>query len=408
MIARAGNQGATRLDPPAGRRGDRTQCGISIKTNVDRLLASEACFAQLSGQVGDALGRELPISLLLSGLGEDHAKDRFKDFCRQLADALDAPGPHSSLLEMTIKGKNPDPDFAWRVRRETLGGGPLNIVCDERSIRAQGFWQQLWRMRSESLVSIACWPQVTSPCTLLTPECAANVLPQVGLQAPSGTAWTFACLSLQDFTDSRGELDDTALGGALADVITQLESTHRVAHWPTAAMRHDAWMNRRLAIQLDGLGDYALRRGLDPAKHDSLASLRQVLLDVRRVLRLESQRIARSTEVLPAIGLTNPARGLGAGARKDGWQQRWLRAVDHSGVRHRNLLVLSPWSLFPSGDAAPRYRDLTPLLRLADGCVFRGRPSLAHWNINEFKHFHQGIWAQTCHLESNALVAERP
>ena len=198
-----------------------------------------------------------------------------------------------------------------------------------------------------------------------------------------------------------------ALAASLLEAVAKLESIHRVARWPTAAMRHDAWMNRRLAIQLDGLGDYALRLGLDPARHDSLQSLRQVLLNVRRVLRQESQRVAKSTEILPAIDLTNPARGLGAGPQKDGWEQRWLRAVDRSGVRHRNLLVLSPWSLFPSGDAAAHYRNLTPLLRLADACVFRERPSLAHWNINEFKHFHQGVWAQTRHLESNALVAER-
>ncbi len=72
-----------------------------------------------------------------------------------------------------------------------------------------------------------------------------------------------------------------------------------------------------------------------------------------------------------------------------------------------NLLVLSPWSLFPSGEAIVGFRDLTPLLRLADACVFRERPPLAHWTFNEFKHFHQGVWAQTCRLESNALVAER-
>ena len=388
-------------------RGDFAQCGIAIKADVERMLASEPCFARLSGQVGDALGRELPISLLLSGLGVAHARHRFEDFCRQLADALDGPGAHTSLLEISINGKQPEPDVAWRIRRQTLGAGPLNIVLDERSIGAQGFWQQMWRLRAEPLVSIACWPQVRSPCALLTSECAGNVLPKVGLQAPSESAWTFASLSLSEFSNARGELDNDALAASLLEAVTRLESIHRVARWPTAAMRHDAWMNRRLAIQLDGLGDYALRRSLDPARHDSLQSLRQVLLHVRRVLRQESQRVAKSTEVLPAIDLTNPARGLGAGPQKDGWEQRWLRAVDSSGVRHRNLLVLSPWSLFPSGGAAAHYRNLTPLLRLADACVFRERPSLAHWNINEFKHFHQGVWAQTRHLESNALVAER-
>ena len=407
MTATAVGRRATTLHPARSRCGDVAQCGIAIETDVERVLASEPCFARLSGQVGDALGRQLPISLLLSGLGSDDAGGRFAGFCRQLADALDGPGTHTSLLEVSVKGRAPGPDVAWRIRRQHLGAGPLNILCDEGSIADASFWQQLWCLRSEAFVSIACWPHVRSPCALLSTECAGSLLPQSGLQAPSESAWAWASVSLQDFTNKRGDLDDEALAATLAGVVTKLESIHSAACWPTAAMRHDAWMNRRLAIQLDGLGDYVAQRGLDPSKHKSLQSLRQVLLHIRRVLRHESQRVAESTDMLPAIDLSNPARGLGAGPRKDGWQKRWQHAVDRTGIRHRNLLVLSPWSLFPSGDAAVGFRDLTPLLRLADACVFRERPSLAHWNVNEFKHFHQGVWAQTRHLESHALVAER-
>ncbi len=111
--------------------------------------------------------------------------------------------------------------------------------------------------------------------------------------------------------------------------------------------------------------------------------------------------------MLPAIDLSNPAHRLGAGAEKDRWEQRWLRAVDRSALRHRNLLILSPWALFPSAHADLRYRNLAPLLRLADACTFRQKPPLLHWNINDFKHFHQGVWALMCQLETNALVAER-
>ena len=407
MTASAVGRRAATLHPARSRYGILAQCGIAIETDVERVLASEPCFARLSGQVGDALGRQLPISLLLTGQGRDAAADRFEAFCGQLADALDGPGTHTWLLEISVKGRYPSPDVAWRIRRQYLGAGPINTICDEGSIAADSFWQQLWRLRSEAFVSIACWPHVRSPCALLSTECAGNLLPQFGLQAPSESAWTSASVSLQDFTNTRGDLDDEALAATLADAVAKLEAIHSAARWPTAAMRHDAWMNRRLAVQVDGLGDYAVRRGLDPRKHESLQLLRQVLLRIRRVLRHESQRVARSTDMLPAIDLSNPARGLGAGPRKDGWEQRWLRAVERTGVRHRNLLVLSPWSLFPVGDAAVEFRDLTPLLRLADACAFRQRPSLAHWNINEFKHFHQGVWAQTRHLESHTLVAER-
>lgn len=407
MIASAGSQdvAAPRSQEHPGKAA--VQCGIAIEANAELVLASEPLFARLSGQIGDALGRQLPMSVLLTGLQGDDAASRFEGFCRRLADALDAPGAHTSLLEITISGKDPEPGFAWRIRREILGAGPLNILCDERSIVAESFWRQLWCLRSEPLVSVACWPHVRSSCPLLTSEWAGNSLPGVGLQAPSESAWVTATVSLQELTDSRGDLDDDAFTAALASLVGELESTHGTARWPTAAMRHDAWMNRRLAIQFTGIGDYALQRGLHPGEPESLRSLKRFLLRARRVLCFESQRIAGSTEMLPAIDFSNPARGLSDGSLKNGWEQRWLCAVDRTGVRHRNLLVLSPWTLFPSGNADIRFRDLAPLLRLADACVFRERPLLEHWKINEFKHFHQGIWALSHQLESNTLVAER-
>jgi hypothetical protein len=47
------------------------------------------------------------------------------------------------------------------------------------------------------------------------------------------------------------------------------------------------------------------------------------------------------------------------------------------------------------------------LLRMADACVFRGRPEITQWNINEFKHFHRRTWALMRQIETDALVAER-
>ena len=68
----------------------------------------------------------------------------------------------------------------------------------------------------------------------------------------------------------------------------------------------------------------------------------------------------------------------------------WQQAVQASLVRHRNLLVISPWSLFPAGGAADfRYAELLPLLRHADACAFNKTVSIAHWNLKEFKCFHQ-------------------
>ncbi len=407
MIAGAGSHG-TAIDRPAARCDDDFAAGgIALATDIGQILASEPLFVRLTGQLGDALGRQLPVSLLLTGIGGDNADAMLESLCRRLAEALDAPGSHTAMLEITLHGQEPAPDVAWRIRRESLGDGRLNIICDERAAQSEAFWLHLWRLRNEPQVSVAFWPLVRSPCPLLTPETADNLVPQTALQAPSETAWVSASLTLPRYIDANGGIDDDMLAAELADLVSSLESVHDDIRWPTAAMQHDAWMNRRLAIRLDGLGDYAMQCGLDPGEHETVQALRKILLRVRHILKQESQSIAGSTGLLPAIGLSNPARQLGAGAVRDCWEKRWYRAVKRAALGHRNLLVLSPWSLFPSASVDSRYRDLVPLLCMADACIFGEKPSLDHWNFNEFRHFHKRVWALTRQMESDALVAEQ-
>ena len=407
MVAGGGSRGTAIIRPAARRDDDIAAGGIALVTDAGQILASEPLFTRLTGQLGDALGRQLPVSLLVAGLDGENASSMLETLCRRLAEALDAPGAHTSMLEITLRGREPLPEPAWEIRRKYLGDGALNIICDEYCVSSRAFWMQLWSLRSEPRISTALWPLVRSPCPLLTPECADNLIPQMALQAPSESAWVSASLTLPGLINANGELDDKTLATALMDIVARLDSMHDVVRWPTAAMQHDGWMNRRLAIRLDGLGDYAMQRGLDPGRHETLQVLREILLRVRSVLRQQSRAIASATELLPAIGLSNPVRQLGVGPARDCWEQRWFHAVERVKVRHRNMLVLSPWSLFPSGSADSRYGDLMPLLCLADACVFREKPPLSLWNLNEFKRFHERVWALTRQLEADALVAEQ-
>lgn len=403
-----GNRGTAILRRAACHDDGVSACGIALKTDLPRSLASEPLFARLAGQIADALGRRLAVSLqLFWPQDKEHATAEFESFCRGLAHALDLAGVNKTALEITLTGQTPQPGAAWQIRRDELSAGPLNIICDEPSMSAREFWLQLWDLRAETNVRAAFWPLVTSPCALLTAEHADNILPGLGLQASSESAWITATLSLNDYADSRGELDDAALELALDDVFAKADLAHTNALWPTAVMQHDAWMNRRLAIRVEGLGDYAKRCGLEPERHATLQRLRQILLRIRQVLRQCSQQQAKMNGLLPAIELHNPAGKLPAGPQRDRWESRWLSAVEQAAVRHRNMLVLSPWALFPRGNADLRWMDLLPLLRLADACVFRDKPDISDWNINEFKHFHRRTWALMRRIEADTLVAER-
>ena len=72
--------------------------------------------------------------------------------------------------------------------------------------------------------------------------------------------------------------------------------------------------------------------------------------------------------------LTDPSRSLPDCSPREDWQRHWRAAVEASLVPHRNLLVMSPWSLFRSGARADQ--PLTPNPKSGcdlDGC---GRAAL--------------------------------
>ncbi len=404
----ASNCGTAFARDAVGVEQNVSVCGMALTTAVPRVLASEPSFARLSGQLGDALARNLPVSLRLSALDQcDSTTIDVESLCQALAESLDAPGFHSKTLEITLAGADLNPEIAWQLRCEHLGEGVLNLVIDEQAASSMDFWASLYRLRCEPSVRVAFWPLISAASPLLTPEVAENVLPVVGLQAPSESAWVTATLTLTECTDAKGGLDEESIVARLTDCVAVADASHDITRWPTANMRHDAWMNRRLAIRVDGLGDYVREHGLQPGNHRTLQQVRQILLRIRHALKHASQQLAKSTELLPAIAMHNPVRRLPAGPDRDSWERCWMRAVERSEVRHRNLLVLSPWSLFPVGKPDIRYMDLLPLLTLADACVFAGRPGVPHWNVNEFIGFHKRAWALMRQMEAETLVAER-
>ncbi len=258
---------------------------------------------------------------------------------------------------------------------------------------SEHYWSQFWRFRSVAGLHTTFGTTIVPQCPLLSAERANSVASPNGMLVPVGTAWAPVRVNLAPFLCS-GSLDECRLEAALRDCVDTGERIHDTWHWPTPDMQHDSWLNRRLAIQVTGFGDVVRGMGLKPDAHGSLRFLNQLLLRIKETLRSRSREIALHTDPLPAISLSDPSLHLPRGNIRDDWQRRWRESVVATQVRHRNLLVLSPWSLFPSGEAADyRYSELLPLLRHADACAFRRTVSIEHWNLNEFKRFHQRAMA---------------
>jgi len=269
-------------------------------------------------------------------------------------------------------------------------------------------WGALWELRNAQRINTAFADRVLPQCPLLSAERGRAIVAPLGLQAPAGSAWVCMGSDLARFASRDGVIDEPALKRCLETCVDAGDALHDVLAWPEPDMQHDAWLNRRLAIVLSGFGDLLRIKGMSPSDHASLRYLNQLLLWLRMTAQSRSRAIAIRAEPLPAIGLSDPSQDLPRGSVREDWRRRWREAVRATLVRHRNLLVISPWSLFPSAARADyEYAELLPLLRHADACAFRRNMSIEHWNFNQFKHFHQRACAVLKQRVATSQIAER-
>ena len=301
-------------------------------------------------------------------------------------------------------------------RRLRLAGAGV-LVADEPSARdyvlvgetdhGDRLWGALWDLRTEPGVYTAFADRVMPQCPLLSAERSRSIVMPVGLQAPADSAWVGVGIDLARFLRHDGAVDEPDLMACIEACVDAGEVLHDTLTWPTADVQHDAWLNRRLGIVLSGFGDLLRTRGMAPSDHASLRYLNQLLLRLRACAQSRSRALAMQSEPLPAIGLSDPSQTLPRGSIREDWHRRWCEAVRATVVRHRNLLVISPWSLFPTAARADyRYGELLPLLRHADACAFRRNTSIDHWNFNQFKYFHQRARAVLKQRVATSRIAE--
>ena len=398
--------------------------GASIHLHAANVLLNHTAAECFHRQVYDLLVRHLQVSvtidgLVIDGLGKSHeAKALFARACEVLQSAVSDACAHSASVSVAVDADQFSPQFSWSVRRKVLGPGPVYLLLGSSLMRPSGneavrqqqdcFWRQCWKLRNNRLVRTAFAPQVMSPCPLLSSEVARGVSPISGLQVPVGTAWIPMQANLAKFANGCGELNEPALREYLQRCVELGESSHDDVDWPTAAMRHDSWLNRRIAITVSGIGDLTKLWSMDPRSFTTLKKLSTLLQQVRGVINDCSRQLALQTEYLPALDLSDPSRGSGCEVVQLDWQKRWRKALDFAAIRHRNLLAMSPWSVFPAGEPADsRYSDLLPLLEFTDACAFPAPPCLRDWNVNEYKHFHRHAWAVLERRDARQQFAEQ-
>jgi len=390
---------------------------VGLTVDASAVHESAAAATLFKEQLFDVLtaGSPLLVSILRLDAGGTASKV-FSSVCDCIRGVALDVGISPMTIGIAVSALSPQ--AAWQLRCERLGEGPLfllpgrELMCPDATALARAkherFWLQMWHLRRTAMLRPAYAQAVASQCPLLPDEVALSVLPTTAIQAPAGSAWLSLRLDVSRFADASGSTHDGALEQALCRAVEVGEELHELMAWPNAQMRHDAWLNRRLAIIVSGFGDLLRMRSLDPCDFAALQSLSATVTWAQTILLQQSRRLAAKIDVLPALRQADPSHALPCGQARNGWRDRWQLAMRQAAIRHRNILVLSPWCVFPAAEPADiRYANLLPLLGFADACSFSGAPDLKNWSPNQFKSFHQRAWAVLQQRELARQIAER-
>lgn len=281
------------------------------------------------------------------------------------------------------------------------------VVDPDREVAPQQsafIWQYLWELRDLAPIGALLPAVVTSACPLLPDETADATLIASLTQVPGGSAWASFEIDLVRYARHDGELRWSLLEAALRDCVEEGERRHDETRWTDARQLADSNNNRRLSVVVRGWGDIVAMRAADPGRLETLGTIEALADAILDVLTTTSRSLAAELGYCPALELAG-ARVVHHGHEMSA---RWRRAILDKGLRHRNLLTLSPWDVFPRGRPADfNYMNLLPLVRKAHSVSMRRDADISCWDARDFRAFHQRVSAILRGMSETPLVAHQ-
>ena len=265
-------------------------------------------------------------------------------------------------------------------------------------------WQRLWEMRDLTPIGALIPAVVTSACPLLPAENADAVLVASLTQVPSGSAWASFEIDLARYVRPDGGLREGLLDAALRACVAEGERRHDETRWDDPTQLADSNNNRRLSVLVRGWGDVVAMRRADPSAVETLHAIESLADRITAVLAAESRSMAADIGHCPALDIAG-TRVVQHGREMSA---RWRRAVMENGVRHRNLLTISPWDVFPRGTPADFcYMNLLPVIHKAHAVSMRREADISGWDARDFKAFHERVSAILRSASDLPLVARQ-
>lgn len=401
------------IAPLCDRQADRVG-GVPLAVPVRRILQTGEDSTTAISEILNLLEQRVPLVLSLTDLGCDkRALHNLRRFCEMLQTAIAARQLCGADVGLCVFAQQLPLATFQALAKVIPGKGARYVLLDsshmtetstpERQPGAGSTWSFLWQNRMLPEAIKPCYASlVRTACPLLADEVAASILPIDGVQVPAGSAWLPLRLSLPAFASEAGDIRWERLLPTLAEGVALAEAVLEYIDWPHPAQHTDAWLNRRVALSIVGLGELIARRGSDPRDLETLTWLTGVMCRIRRTLWHRSGRIAQEKGYLPSLAYSDPSRDWADHPRRDDWRRHWQAALEKSAVRHRNLLVLSPYSVLPAGASArDGYTDLLPVIAYADAWSFAAAPAFRDWSLDDYVAFHRRAWAIIQHPRSS-------
>jgi hypothetical protein len=381
--------------------------GHALVASLAALLDAPGAMAAFADRLRQALHNNGAASITLTEPGDTSgASQVLETFCTQLREAGVPPSLRLTLC--LAHGGMPLRAFVL-VTRYLLGNGPRYVLLDADQDRSEQTWSYLWRLRRSRWAVLPCYGSVAStPCPLLTAEQASALLPAHAARVPPSSAWLPLRLHLPRLADADGWIRTETLEHSLAVAMDAAETLLGEACWAHTDLQCDALANRRIALLVTGFGDLVVMRHGDPSDLTVLRSLTRLARRIYATVWRRSAELARNGELLPALAQTDPQVVASDGRRCERWSGQWRAAMQRCAVRHRNLMLMSPYSVLPADrDGCAEFANLLPVIATADAWSFAAAPGFRGWNSRQFKHFHLRARAEICRRHDASIIATK-
>jgi hypothetical protein len=280
------------------------------------------------------------------------------------------------------------PDALMLAQRGTGSGDPQQPAVDQARLW-RGLTGLAWREPGIRLV----FQHTTRPtCALAGGERGDAILPVGQFEVRADSAWLSLGLRLDALQAPSMRAGSEELRRVLRSLLRLADNLVEQIDWPTPELAQDAIVNRRLALHVTGIGNLVDRRNLDPAAFSTVRLVVRGMRMLRALMLRESNRLARERGPFPGLEL----RGLEASLTRCFGDERARRLLRQAGTRHRHLLVVSPYSVFPEDGARrplPAYLHLLPALRWADTIGMHGEGVVRRLPLPAFQRLLQMTWA---------------